>query len=71
MKISIIIPCYNEKDTIEKIIDKIIKEVKSDYEIIVIDDNSTDGSRELLKTNIKDKINLLLLNEKTMEKAIV
>ena len=69
MKISIIIPCYNEKDTIEKIIDKIIKEVKSDYEIIVIDDNSTDGSRELLKTNIKDKINLLLLNEKNYGKG--
>lgn len=69
MKISIIIPCYNEKDTIEKIIDKIIKEVKSDYEIIVIDDNSTDGTRELLKTNIKDKINLLLLNEKNYGKG--
>jgi len=69
MKISIIIPCYNEKDTIEKIIDKIIKEVKSDYEIIVIDDNSTDGGRELLKTNIKDKINLLLLNEKNYGKG--
>ena len=69
MKISIIIPCYNEKDTIEKIIDKIIKEAKSDYEIIVIDDNSTDGTRELLKTNIKDKINLLLLNEKNNGKG--
>ena len=69
MKISIIIPCYNEINTIEKIIDKIIKEAKSDYEIVVIDDNSTDGTRNLLKTDIKDKINHLLLNDKNYGKG--
>mgnify|MGYP006240374135 FL=1 len=42
MKISIIIPCYNEVDTISEIIEKIIRTVTYDYEIIVIDDFSND-----------------------------
>ena len=45
MKISIIIPCYNEIATINEIINKIIKTISYDYEIIVVDDYSTDGTR--------------------------
>lgn len=51
MKLSVIIPVYNEKDTIEQIIDKVI-DVPLDKEIIVVDDFSTDGTREILK-NLK------------------
>ena len=47
MKLSIIIPCYNEKQTIEKIVSKILK-VKIKKEII-IDDFSNDGSSEIIK----------------------
>tara|TARA_B100000401_G_C52792810_1_gene714319 strand:- start:1215 stop:1907 length:693 start_codon:yes stop_codon:yes gene_type:complete len=58
MKLSIIIPCYNEKKTIEKIVSKIIK-IKIDKEIIIIDDCSNDGTREIIKKfnnpNIKKK----------------
>ena len=43
-KLSIIIPCYNEKNTITIILKKIIKNLNnykiSNYEIIIIDDNS-------------------------------
>ena len=42
--ISILIPCYNEKDTIEKIIEKINKLEHLKKEIIVVDDYSTDGT---------------------------
>ena len=38
MKISILIPCFNECATIEKIIDKAREQIKFDKEIIVIDD---------------------------------
>ena len=41
-KISIIIPCYNEEETIGLIIDRILEVDKFSYEIIVIDDFSTD-----------------------------
>ena len=49
MKLSIIIPVYNEKNTIVELLNRIEKEVDIEKEIIVIDDNSTDGSSELIK----------------------
>lgn len=48
MKLSVIIPVYNEVHTILKIIQK-VKEVPMDIEILVVDDGSTDGTREVLK----------------------
>jgi glycosyltransferase involved in cell wall biosynthesis len=52
MKLSIIIPCYNEIATIEQIIDAVNGSPYSDKEIIVVDDCSTDGTREKLKSTI-------------------
>ena len=52
-KLSIIIPCFNEIHTIDKIINKIIQSLNvyqySNYEIVIVDDNSTDGTKERLK----------------------
>ena len=49
MKISIIIPCYNEENTIKIIIEKVLKFNLYEKEILVIDDCSTDRSREIIK----------------------
>ena len=69
MKISIIIPCYNEINTIDKILDKVIAQSKFEKEIIVIDDFSLDGTREYLQNKGKSKIDKLLLNEKNFGKG--
>tara|TARA_B100000579_G_scaffold254466_1_gene209415 strand:+ start:4133 stop:4825 length:693 start_codon:yes stop_codon:yes gene_type:complete len=69
MKISVIIPCYNEVKTIEKVIDKVREEKKYQKEIIVIDDFSNDGTREILENKINHKIDKLLLNEKNYGKG--
>ena len=69
MKISIIIPCFNEVKTIEKIIDKIIENSNHEKEIIVIDDFSTDGSRSILENQIRNKIDVLILNDKNYGKG--
>ena len=69
MKLSIIIPCFNESNTIKKIIEKIHNNSKFDNEIIVIDDCSTDGSREILQNEISDQISKLILNEKNYGKG--
>ena len=62
--LSIIIPVYNEEKTIVQILEKIKSNSpdKFKYEIIVIDDGSTDQSRKLLEDN-KHLFNKLLKNE--------
>lgn len=69
MKISIIIPCFNEINTIEKIIDKIIQQNLEDHEIIIIDDHSTDGTRKILEDRIKEKVTKIIYNEKNFGKG--
>ena len=55
VKISIIIPCFNEISTLTNLIDKIILSLDhynfKKFEILIVDDCSTDGSQELIKKN--------------------
>ncbi len=55
MLVSVIIPVYNEKDTIRQVIAK-VSSVDIPKEIIVVDDNSTDGTKDILKTIAKDRL---------------
>ncbi|MDD5542322.1 MAG: glycosyltransferase family 2 protein [Acidobacteriia bacterium] len=54
MKLSIIIPVYNEQETILQVLKK-IEETPYEKEIIIVDDGSTDGSCELLSKISKEK----------------
>lgn len=69
MKVSIIIPCYNEKNTISAIIDKVHNSTNYEKELIVIDDFSNDGTREILQKIDENKINKLILNKKNYGKG--
>ena len=69
MKLSIIIPCFNEENTIEEIINRIIEQKEIDKEIIVIDDFSSDQTRKILKEKLEDKIDKLILNERNFGKG--
>jgi len=69
MKISIIIPCYNEVNTIEVIVNKILEIKDLNYEIILVDDCSNDGTRNILNEKIKDKINKVIFNDKNYGKG--
>ena len=62
MKISVIIPCYNEEKTIEKIVNKILDLKNLDLEIIIIDDNSTDSSKNIIETKLKNKVHKVINN---------
>jgi len=59
--ISVVIPVFNEKHTILKLLD-LVQSVDIEKEIIIIDDNSTDGSREII-TSLKDN-NIKVILEK-------
>jgi glycosyltransferase involved in cell wall biosynthesis len=49
MKLSVVIPCYNEKNTIEELVDLVRNVEGIDKEMVIVDDASTDGTQEALK----------------------
>ena len=67
-KLSVIIPCYNEKKTIQAILKKIIESLNNykivDYEIIIVDDSSDDGTKEFLN-EIKNKEKMIVFFHET------
>src|SRR5438132_9013000 len=53
MKVSVVIPCFNERGTIEQIVGTVRAAPVNDIEIIVVDDGSTDGTTAVLKENVR------------------
>ena len=68
-KLSIIIPCYNELATIESILHAVREAPVAEKEIIVVDDCSRDGTRDLLKGNLAPLIDRLVLHERNQGKG--
>jgi len=72
-KISVILPTYNEKETVRTVIGETAKNVSLLKEIIVVDDNSPDGTGDIVKEiSTKDKRVKLIqrFNEKGLTSAI-
>lgn len=63
MKLSVVIPCYNERPTIEAVVDAVRSAPVENVEIIVVDDGSTDGTKELLKAKPPGWVDKLVLQE--------
>jgi glycosyltransferase involved in cell wall biosynthesis len=53
-KLSIIIPSYNHSNFLKQRLDSIVNQSFTDWQLIIIDDNSTDGSIEILKSFVKE-----------------
>ena len=47
MKLSIIIPVYNQEKHLRQCLESVLKQTFTDYEIIIIDDGSTDNSSKI------------------------
>lgn len=55
-KISIVMPVYNSKKYLKEAIDSIISQDFTDYELLCVDDGSTDGSADIIKSYDDDRV---------------
>jgi len=63
MKLSIVIPCFNERQTIEEIISAVKAAPVESIEIIVVDDCSTDGTAQILREKIEPLVDKVIYHE--------
>lgn len=63
MKISVIIAAYNAEEFIEETLDSVLHQIMDEYEVIVIDDGSTDRTPEILKQYEKQYDNLHMIKQ--------
>ena len=54
-KISVIIPCYNVEQYIDKCLESVLLQTFGDIEVIIVNDGSTDGNADIIKRYIADK----------------
>jgi len=69
MKVSIIIACFNERPTIERILTAVRDSSISNKEVIVVDDCSTDGTREYLREKIAHLYDQLIQQDSNQGKG--
>lgn len=69
MKLSVVIPCYNESNTLSAIVAAVKNSSYPPYEIIIVDDASTDGSREILRNELEKSVSKVIYHEHNMGKG--
>ena len=69
MILTVIIPAYNEKNTIKKIIQKIklVKNIKK--QIILVDDGSTDGTTDIIKKKLSSNVDKIIFHKRNFGKG--
>lgn len=67
--LSIVIPCYNERAHFNEILQKVLSAPVPDKEIIVVDDFSTDGTREYLASEVAPLVSKIIYQPKNMGKG--
>ena len=58
-KISVILPAYNSQDYIEKSIESVFAQTFTDFELIIVDDGSTDGTSNIINSLSDDRIKII------------
>ena len=69
MKLSVIIPCYNEVHTIDKIVEAVKRSPYKDKEVIIVDDYSTDGTREKLRGEVEPSVDKVVYHDANQGKG--
>lgn len=68
--VSLIIPMYNAEKFIKKCLDSVINQTYQNYEIIIVNDGSTDHSKEIVEEIKKENNNIILVNQKNQGSTI-
>ena len=68
-RLSVVIPCYNEVTTIEAIVDAVREAPGGEKEIIVVDDGSVDGTREVLREKVEPRVARVIYHEENCGKG--
>jgi glycosyltransferase involved in cell wall biosynthesis len=69
MKLSVVVPCYNELGTIGQVVEAVRRSPVPDLELIIVDDCSTDGTREVLQSQIEPLVDQVLYHPKNRGKG--
>lgn len=69
MKLSVVIPCFNEVGTIGQVVEAVKASPVKNCEIIIVDDYSTDGTREFLKSKIESRVDQVIYQNKNQGKG--
>src|SRR5436190_2625640 len=69
MKISVVIPVFNERGTIERIVNAVRSAPVENIEIIVVDDASTDGTQQVFKEKIASLAHQIIYQPRNMGKG--
>ena len=65
MKISIIIPCYNEENSIQQLLESVINIDYESKEIIIVDDSSSDQTLQIIERKFSNKYNFIKILKHT------
>ena len=63
MKLSVVIPCFNEFSTIQTAVNRVKEAPLDEIEIVIVDDASTDGTREVLKKEIEQSVDKVIYHD--------
>jgi len=69
MKLSILVPCFNEVQTLSQLLSKVRGSPVADKEIILIDDGSTDGTTDLIRSRLSSEVDKVVYHEKNRGKG--
>ena len=69
MRLSVVIPCFNERETLLTLVKAVLASPIEEKEIIIVDDFSTDGTRDLLRDDVSALVSKVLYHEKNMGKG--
>jgi len=69
MNLSVIIPCYNEAETIEAVVGNVAEVIGDEGEIVIVDDCSTDGTKELLRERIEHRVGRVIYQDRNRGKG--